>query len=165
MNALIVAAGQGTRLRDKGPSKPLIPILGTPLIERVITSARRAGIETFTVVSGYRGETLRAALDEFSARDGVEIRHVINDDWERPNGISVYKAKALFDAPFLLTMCDHLVDPSIICDLLALPIEPDTVTLGGGHQARQSLERSGRRDARQILRWANPTDRQNPERV
>ena len=130
MTALIVAAGQGTRLRDKGPCKPLIPILGTPLIERVITSARAAGITSFTVVSGYRGEELRAALDTFAAKDGVTIHHVINNDWERPNGVSVHKAKGLFDTPFILTMCDHLLDPSIIRDLLALPIEPDTVTLG-----------------------------------
>ena len=130
MTALIVAAGQGTRLRDKGPCKPLIPILGTPLIERVITSAHRAGIETFTVVSGYRGEELRAALDDFAARDGLDIRDVINEDWERPNGVSVHKAKSLFDEPFILTMCDHLLDPTIVRDLLALPIAPDTVTLG-----------------------------------
>ncbi len=130
MNALIVAAGQGTRLRDKGPSKPLIPILGTPLIERVITSARRGGIEAFTVVSGYRGDELRAALDAFASRESLDIRHVINEDWERANGVSVYKAKGLFDGPFLLTMCDHLVDPAIVRDLLALSIEPNTVTLG-----------------------------------
>ena len=95
MNGLIVAAGQGTRLRDKAICKPLIKIVGTPLIERVIASARRAGIETFTVVSGYRGDLLRTALDDFAARDNVAIRHVINDDWERPNGVSVYKAKGL----------------------------------------------------------------------
>ncbi len=55
MNCLIVAAGMGGRLREKGPSKPLIPINGARLLERVISRAHSAGVERFFVVSGYRG--------------------------------------------------------------------------------------------------------------
>ena len=40
MKCLVIAAGKGSRLRLKGDSKPLIPILGVPLIERVIRPAR-----------------------------------------------------------------------------------------------------------------------------
>ncbi len=129
MNCLIVAAGAGTRLREKGESKPLIRIHGVPLIERVIERAHRAGIDAFQVVSGYRGEALRAALDAFAARAGLRIEHVVNEEWERANGVSVLKAKPRLAGPFLLTMCDHLVDPGILTDLLAQPLEPGTVTL------------------------------------
>lgn len=129
MNCLIVAAGQGTRLREKGESKPLIRVKGVPLVERVIDSARRGGVDSFYVVSGYRGEDLRAELDAIAAREGLSLTHIINEDWEQPNGVSVYKAKSYLDGPFLLTMCDHLIDPSVIQDILAWPYEPDTVTL------------------------------------
>ncbi len=129
MNCLIVAAGQGTRLREKGESKPLIRIHGVPLIERVIERARCAGIDEFHVVSGYRGEALRAALDAFAARDGVRITHVVNEHWDRANGVSVLQARPYLDGPFVLTMCDHLLDPSILQSLLAAPPAPDTVTL------------------------------------
>lgn len=129
MNCLIVAAGQGTRLRGLGESKPLIHVKGVPLIERVIDNARRGGVDRFFVVSGYRGEHLRAELDAFAAREGIPLTHVINEDWERPNGVSVYRAKAYLDGPFLLTMCDHLVDPDIIHDVLSRGHEPGTVTL------------------------------------
>jgi 1L-myo-inositol 1-phosphate cytidylyltransferase len=129
MNCLIIAAGTGGRLREKGPSKPLIHIRGVPLLERVITRARSGGADRFFVVSGYRGEELRAALDGFSAREGVPITHIVNDEWERANGVSVLKAKPFLRGPFLLTMCDHLVDPDILSSLLARPVEPDTVTL------------------------------------
>lgn len=129
MNCLIVAAGQGTRLREKGESKPLIRVKGVPLIERVINCARHGGVEEFYVVSGYRGDHLRTELDKFSTREHIPLTHVINDDWEQPNGVSVYKAKPYFNGPFLLTMCDHLVDPSIIHDILSWQCEPDTVTL------------------------------------
>ncbi len=40
MKCLIIAAGKGSRLRLRSDSKPLIPIWGVPLIERVIRSAR-----------------------------------------------------------------------------------------------------------------------------
>ena len=39
MKCLIIAAGQGTRLKSKGEIKPLVPLLGVPLIERIIRSA------------------------------------------------------------------------------------------------------------------------------
>ena len=129
MNCLIVAAGMGGRLREKGPSKPLIPINGVRLLERVISRAHSAGVERFFVVSGYRGDDVRAALDEFSAREGIPIAHIVNDEWQRANGVSVHKAKSFLDGPFLLSMCDHLVDPEIIRGLMASKPEPDTVTL------------------------------------
>ena len=36
MKCLIIAAGKGKRLSQRGDSKPLIPFLGVPMIERVI---------------------------------------------------------------------------------------------------------------------------------
>jgi len=129
MNCLIVAAGMGGRLRQRGQSKPLVPVNGVRLLERVITRARSAGVERFFVVSGYRGEEVRAALDVFSAREAIPIVHVSNDEWQRGNGVSVLKARPFLDGPFLLSMCDHLVDPDILRDLIASTLEPDTVTL------------------------------------
>jgi 1L-myo-inositol 1-phosphate cytidylyltransferase len=129
VNCLIVAAGAGGRLRQRGQSKPLILVHGVPLLERVISRAREAGVKRFFVVTGYRAEDVRAALDLLSARDGIPITHIHNDEWQRGNGVSVSKARPLLDGPFVLTMCDHLVDPAILRDLMASRLEPDTVTL------------------------------------
>jgi 1L-myo-inositol 1-phosphate cytidylyltransferase len=139
MNCLIVAAGMGGRLREKGPSKPLIPVNGVRLLERVISRARSAGVERFFVVSGYRGDDVRAALDEFSAREGVPVVHIVNEEWQRANGVSVLKAKPFLDGPFLLSMCDHLVDPEILRGLMASPLEPDTVTLAVDFNVADSI--------------------------
>ena len=134
MKCLIVAAGQGTRLRDTGlPEnglKPLIPLRGLPLIEHVIDRAVSAGIDGFLVVSGYRGGELRSELDALSARKGTSITHIINDEWSRANGVSLLKARRYLDEPFLLLMCDHLVDPQILRDMMAASFEPDAVILG-----------------------------------
>ncbi len=129
MKCLIVAAGQGARLREKGELKPLIPIRGVALIERVIAQGRAAGVDEFVVVSGYRGTELRQTLDSVAAKQKIGITHVVNEQWNRANGVSVLSAKSAIHSPFLLTMCDHLVDPEILRRLIAAPVEPDTVRL------------------------------------
>ncbi|WP_417624139.1 NTP transferase domain-containing protein [Paremcibacter congregatus] len=129
MKCLIAAAGQGTRMREKGEIKPLIELDGVPIIERVIKNLRAGGVDDFYVTSGYRGTKVRGFLDMLAERENIKITHIINEDWERPNGISVLKAKGVIDGPFILTMCDHLFDPEIIKSLLAHDHEDDTVTL------------------------------------
>lgn len=130
MKGLIVAAGQGTRLREKGALKPLIPIRGVPLIERVIANGKEAGIDEFLVVTGYHAEELQERLGAFSRRSGIHITRIYNRAWAKANGVSVLAAKQYLDEPFLLTMCDHLVDPEILRRMIATPPEPGTVTLG-----------------------------------
>jgi 1L-myo-inositol 1-phosphate cytidylyltransferase len=129
VKCLIVAAGAGSRLRTKGEIKPLIRIQGVPLIERVIERARSAGVDDFYVVNGYRGDDLRGELDAFSARTGIRITHIDNKNWDRANGVSVLKARPYLEGSFVLSMCDHLIDPQILRGLMAFACEPDTVTL------------------------------------
>jgi CDP-L-myo-inositol myo-inositolphosphotransferase len=115
MKCLIIAAGKGSRLREKGNSKPLIPLLGVPIIERVVRSAVQAGIGDFYVVTGFNGEKVREFLDNLSLRIKVNITHIINDEWEKGNGISVLKARNyLKNEKFLLLMSDHLFEPEVL---------------------------------------------------
>ena len=58
MKCLILAAGKGSRLSRKGDTKPLVPLLGLPLIERVIVTARMSGFRDFYVVTGYNGKNV-----------------------------------------------------------------------------------------------------------
>ena len=85
MKCLILAAGKGSRLRNNGSSKPLIPVLGIPLIERVIRTALEAGVDDFYVVTGYKGERVRAFLDDLSNRLKIRITSIVNKDWEKDN--------------------------------------------------------------------------------
>ena len=64
MKALILAAGQGTRLRPIGDTKPLVQLLGLGLIERVILTAKKSGIKEFCIVTGYHGEKIREHLSD-----------------------------------------------------------------------------------------------------
>jgi len=134
MRCLIIAAGKGTRMAEKGRPKPLIPLLGLPLIERVILTARSAGIDEFYVVTGYRGEEVRAFLDELGRRRGLRIRHIINDEWQRGNGISVLKARDVLKGEFILLMADHIMDEGILREISRLTPPSTGVIVGVDHR-------------------------------
>lgn len=119
MKCVIIAAGQGTRLRSVAPSKPLVRIRGTPIIEHVVRMARAGGATEFVVATGYRAEPLEAFLGALSDRIGCPIEAVRNASWDRPNGLSVRAAAAHLREPFVLLMSDHLFDPAILASLVA----------------------------------------------
>ncbi|MCK5013432.1 MAG: NTP transferase domain-containing protein [Candidatus Omnitrophica bacterium] len=130
MKFLIIAAGQGSRLSQIGDSKPLIPLLGLPLIERTILTAQKCGFSEFCIVTGYNGPKVRDFLDKLAPRRNVKIKHVINEEWEKSNAVSVLKAKhAVGKENFLLVMADHLLDKEILQHLKSQPIKNNKVIL------------------------------------
>jgi 1L-myo-inositol 1-phosphate cytidylyltransferase len=120
--AVILAAGQGSRLRELGPSKPLTPLGGTPLIERVIRTAVEGGADGIVVVVGYLGDQVRAFLETLAPRIGVPIEIAENADWRLANGRSILAAAPLIDSPFHILMSDHLFDPEIMRLLRRTPL-------------------------------------------
>ena len=128
-NCLILAAGLGSRISNLAKSKPLLEVAGKPLIHHVLEGAKKAGMENFYVVSGYNGHILRSFLDYYSGMTDTNITHVINEDWESPNGVSVLSAEDYLQDQFCLLMSDHLFDPSILSDLNKLPIDDNDVVL------------------------------------
>ena len=84
------AVGRGSRLADRSDCKPLTPVLGLPLIERSLLTASKSGLDDFCVVTGHKGEAVRGALDDLARRHSLNIRHVINDEWEK--GMSQVKS-------------------------------------------------------------------------
>jgi len=128
MKALIIAAGQGIRLRPIGDTKPLVTLLGLGLIERVILTAKKSGIKEFCIVTGYHGEKIRKQLSD-GGKYGVKIQYVENDEWIRGNAISVLKAKDHFKESFVLLMADHNYDHRILNELLKTKIEKDECIL------------------------------------
>ncbi len=129
MKCLIIAAGKGSRLSKRGDSKPLISLLGLSLIERTILTAKSAGIKDFYVVTGYNGEKLRQYLNRICQTKNINISHIINEEWEKGNGISVLKAKKLLNENFILLMADHIFDESILLKLKGKKIADDEIML------------------------------------
>ncbi len=123
MKAIVLAAGDGTRFRpftNHNP-KPLLPLLGLTLIERILLAAKRAGVDDFVVVLGYRGDRVRKFLGD-GRRYGIRIEYVENKDWHRGNGTSLLAAeKAVKDEDhFVVMMADHVFEPDLLRKALAL---------------------------------------------
>ena len=130
MKCLIIAAGRGSRLSTKSKPKPLVPLLGIPLIERVIRTVNEAGINDFYVVTGYKAETIKIFLENLAQNININITTIFNDQWENSeNGVSVLKARDYLKEPFLLLMSDHLFDPAIVRQLMAKPLRNDEIDL------------------------------------
>ncbi len=122
MHALIVAAGYGSRLREVSPSKPLTPVHGVALIERVLRAAIAGGVTEVTVVTGHEAERLERHLALAAATLCVPLRCVRTADWSLPNGHSVLTgAQAIGARRHLLMMADHLVDPALVAQVAAAP--------------------------------------------
>jgi 1L-myo-inositol 1-phosphate cytidylyltransferase len=114
MNCLIIAAGEGSRLRSLSSSKPLAPVAGKPLIQHVIEAAATGGAGAFTVVTGHEA----ARVEAFLATLPYSIETVRLADWSRPNGHSVLAGAEAIGREHLLAMCDHLFEPAIVSRLL-----------------------------------------------
>ena len=141
MKCVIIAAGQGTRLRSVAPSKPLAQIAGAPLIEHIARLAAFGGATAFVVVTGYEPLPLEAALRELGARTGLPIEIVRNKDWAQPNGLSVLAAAPSLAGEFILLMSDHLFDPAMLTRLIAGRRPEAALTLGVDYRmARPDLD-------------------------
>jgi 1L-myo-inositol 1-phosphate cytidylyltransferase len=119
MDALIIAAGYGSRLADLSPSKPLTPVCGVPIIELSIRQAMLAGVTRVVVVTGHEAERVELFLADLSQRLGIPIVPVRLSDWSTPNGHSVIAGATRCDGNYLLMMADHLFDADILSRLIA----------------------------------------------
>ncbi len=117
MDALIIAAGYGSRLREVSESKPLTPVAGIPLIELGILQARAAGARRVVVVTGHEADRLEAGLARIALRTGVTVDPVRLADWSKPNGWSVMAGAEAISGDFLLMMADHIFAAPILTKL------------------------------------------------
>ncbi len=63
LGVVILAAGQGTRMRSKLP-KVLHPLAGRPLLDHAVQAAKRLSPERVVVVYGHGGEQVKAAFSD-----------------------------------------------------------------------------------------------------
>jgi CDP-L-myo-inositol myo-inositolphosphotransferase len=122
--AVVLAAGQGSRLskRFQDIPKPLVPVLGLPLVERVMLACREAGIREFLVVLGYEHQKVRDRIKQIATARGWSVSFVVADRWWLGNGTSALAAaQKVGNQRFLLLMADHLVSPVLIRRVLEAP--------------------------------------------
>jgi len=128
--AVLLAAGEGSRLRASAPLKPLCPVAGVPLVDRALHGLAEAGVTRAVVVTGYGADAVEAHLA--AGRWPLTVEWVRTANYRRPNGASALAAAPLLageDA--LLAMCDHVVEPALYARLAAAGAGPGRgLTLG-----------------------------------
>jgi choline kinase len=127
--AVILIAGQGSRLRgaNKNRLKPFVPVLGRPLLSYILEAVSCAGINTMHFVVGYESEQVIANAKQLIPPH-INASFIVNRDWEKQNGISLLAAAGHVNAPFLLTMGDHVFDDTII-DCLLNNLDPGLLNI------------------------------------
>ena len=114
MKAIILAAGQGTRmgaLTDETP-KPMLRVEGRPILEHILTGLRDAGISEFCLITGWKAEVIEAYFGDGS-NWGVSLgytRQVVQDGTGKAPELA---REFLEDNDFLLTYGDILVKPEM----------------------------------------------------
>ena len=110
MKFAIIAAGEGSRLATEGVTqpKPLIPLCGVPMLERLIRIFHRCGAEEIILaVNSTRPETHQYLLEFSEANPTFPLRIVVADT---PSSMHTFAALApyLQEAPFCLTTVDTI---------------------------------------------------------
>ena len=64
MQAIVLAAGEGSRMRPLTAKMPkvMLPVAGKPLLEHIILRAQAAGVDSFVLVVGYGADSVRSSL-------------------------------------------------------------------------------------------------------
>ncbi|MCK4937283.1 MAG: NTP transferase domain-containing protein [Methanosarcinales archaeon] len=118
MKAVILAAGEGTRMRPltKHCPKVMLPIGNKPLLQHVIEQVKDAGVDHFILVIGYQGDTIIEHFGE-GERFGVKIDYVIQQE-RLGTAHAIGTARALIDKQFLVLNGDVMVTTSQVRTLL-----------------------------------------------
>jgi len=110
MNAMILAAGKGTRLypMTETLAKPMVPIAGKPVLEHTVRWLRHHGIRRVAVNLHHRPESVSGHFGDGS-RFGVEIRYSEEPELLGTAG-GVKRIESFFEDPFLVVYGDVLTD-------------------------------------------------------
>lgn len=121
MQALILAGGQGTRLRPHTEAipKPLLPLGGKTILDHQIDTLRYFDIQKITLVTGYFSEKIHAHLG--SVYPGQPFSFVHNDEFEhsRPAYAIIKALPTLLGEDCIYLNGDVLYDRRILERIIA----------------------------------------------
>jgi UDP-N-acetylglucosamine diphosphorylase / glucose-1-phosphate thymidylyltransferase / UDP-N-acetylgalactosamine diphosphorylase / glucosamine-1-phosphate N-acetyltransferase / galactosamine-1-phosphate N-acetyltransferase len=118
MQAVILAAGEGKRVRPLTRSRPksLIPVANRPIIEYVIDALLKNGIREIVVVVGYRKEQVTRFLNQLDVPVDVVVQTK-----QLGTAHALQCAESKIHGDFLLLTGDNYIDPHSIARIAGIP--------------------------------------------
>lgn len=113
MKALLLAGGKGTRLKPltNNLPKPMVPILGEPLLKRTICNLQEFGINEIIISICYQPEEINSYFGD--GKDlGIKIRY-IQEDIPLGTGGAVKNAQSYLDSTFMVLNSDIVTNINI----------------------------------------------------
>jgi len=127
--AVILAAGEGQRLRPFTVTKPkvMLSIAGKPILRYVIESLAQNGIRDIVLVVGYRREQVFDYIGS-GEQFGVNIVYITQEK-QLGTAHALAQAKAVIKNDFLVLPGDNLIEADTIARFVAA--KPDSVLVKG----------------------------------
>ncbi|MCJ7570780.1 MAG: sugar phosphate nucleotidyltransferase [Candidatus Thermoplasmatota archaeon] len=116
MKAVILAAGEGKRLRPFTETMPkvMLPIANKPIIEYVFDAIKKTGMDEIILVVGYKKEVI---MDYFKEYKGIKITYIIQDK-QLGTAHALLQAKDNLKESFIVLAGDNIIDDKGIQKLI-----------------------------------------------
>lgn len=117
IRAVIIAAGQGTRLRPFTDDRPkcMVEIAGRPMLHHQMRAMRQHGIHEFVIIRGYMGDRIVPDQPE-------GVRFVDNTDFKNNNILmSLFMAGHELAGDCVVSYADIVYHPDVVRAVLSSP--------------------------------------------
>lgn len=113
MEAIILAGGEGTRLRPYTLTtpKPMLLVAGKPILHHVLENLKKHGITKITLTVGYLKEKIMNYFKD-GKQLGLSVSYLIEDEPKKTAGSILDKKKEVKET-FLVAMGDTINDVNI----------------------------------------------------
>lgn len=121
MQAILLAGGEGRRLRPLTHNRPkvMIPVGGAPILEHSVRALVACGVTDITLVVGYQRQTIQTHFGD-GADYGADIRYAVQErQLGTGHALAVGMEAARPDAPFLVLAGDNHIAPALLQSLIA----------------------------------------------
>ncbi|MDH7506350.1 MAG: sugar phosphate nucleotidyltransferase [Candidatus Thermoplasmatota archaeon] len=116
MKAVILAAGEGKRLRPFTETMPkvMLPVANKPILEHVFNSLKNSGVTEIILVVGYKKEVI---MEYFKDYKDIKITYVVQDK-QLGTADALSKAKNFIKNTFVVIPGDNIIDKKSIINLV-----------------------------------------------
>lgn len=116
MKAVILAAGEGKRLRPFTETMPkvMLPVANKPILEYVFDAVKKSGINEAIIVVGYKKEVI---MDYFKEYKDLKIKFIIQEK-QLGTAHALLQAKNQITEDFIVIPGDNIIDQKSISKLI-----------------------------------------------